>query len=408
MQKRRLPTILSAFVLTGAAGICSILPLTSAFAQYDVTVVMSGLDNPRGLAFGPDGGLYVTEAGRGGTGTTIVSGSGASVSYGTTSAVSRLLGGVQSRVLTGAPSLAPTGGSEATGLQDITFVNGQAFGIIGLGANPLLRSNFSASETGAQFFGNIVRLSLDGSNGIQSVADVSAREVASNPGGDGLDSNPTGIIALGGGGFAVTDAGANALFGVSAAGTVSTLSFVPPRPNPLPFGPPVYQSVPTGIALGPDGAYYFTELTGFPFLPGAANIYRYDPLTSLRTVAYSGFTNLLDLAFSSDGSLYALQLTTNGLAAGPNAGPGVVIRIDTNGNRTIIDNQNLTAPTALAIGQDGALYISNQGSSAGSGQVVRITAAAPEPGALPLIAAGGLLSLVGLARNGVRRRRSNR
>jgi hypothetical protein len=33
-----------------------------------VTVVMSGLDNPRGLALGRNGTLYVAEAGRGGTG----------------------------------------------------------------------------------------------------------------------------------------------------------------------------------------------------------------------------------------------------------------------------------------------------------------------------------------------------
>ena len=33
-------------------------------AQTTVTVVMSGLDSPRGLAFGPEGALYVTEAGR--------------------------------------------------------------------------------------------------------------------------------------------------------------------------------------------------------------------------------------------------------------------------------------------------------------------------------------------------------
>jgi hypothetical protein len=33
-----------------------------------ITQVMHGLDNPRGLAFGPEGGLYVAEAGRGGAG----------------------------------------------------------------------------------------------------------------------------------------------------------------------------------------------------------------------------------------------------------------------------------------------------------------------------------------------------
>ena len=36
------------------------------FARATITTVMSGLDNPRGLAFAPDGGLYVVEAGRGG------------------------------------------------------------------------------------------------------------------------------------------------------------------------------------------------------------------------------------------------------------------------------------------------------------------------------------------------------
>ncbi len=30
-----------------------------------ITTVMSGLDNPRGLAFAPNGALYVAEAGRG-------------------------------------------------------------------------------------------------------------------------------------------------------------------------------------------------------------------------------------------------------------------------------------------------------------------------------------------------------
>jgi glucose/arabinose dehydrogenase len=37
-------------------------------AAQTTSVVMSGLDNPRGLAFGPQGALYVAEAGRAGPG----------------------------------------------------------------------------------------------------------------------------------------------------------------------------------------------------------------------------------------------------------------------------------------------------------------------------------------------------
>jgi len=43
------------------------VPVQHAGAQsVDFDVVASGLANPRGLAFGPDGALYVAEAGRGG------------------------------------------------------------------------------------------------------------------------------------------------------------------------------------------------------------------------------------------------------------------------------------------------------------------------------------------------------
>ncbi|MBC8101953.1 MAG: ScyD/ScyE family protein [Cytophagales bacterium] len=415
MKQLRLSRALTLTALTLASAVtCALLPASAAFAQFDFTVVMSGLNNPRGLAFGPGGALFVTEAGVGGSGTTVTTGDGSAQSLGFTSSVSRLLGGVQSRVFSGAPSLAVTAGGApgngATGLQDITFVNGQAYGLIGLGGDPAIRNSFTAGENanGAQLLGNIVTLALDGSNTITSVADVSAHEAANNPGGgnpgDDVNSNPYGFIALPGGGFAVTDAGGNTLLGVSAGGTVSTLSVLAPRPNPLPFGPPVYQSVPTGIALAPDGSSYFTELTGVPFPAGAANIYRFDPLTNVTSVAYTGFTNLLDLAFAPDGSLYALQLTTNGLASQTGPGPGVLTKIGTDGSRTNISGptENLFFPTAIAVGSDGAIYVSNQGNFAGAGQVVRITATAPEPGSLPLLA-GGLMSLAGLGL--VRRRR---
>ena len=48
-------------VLVALSGIGSLALADSAVGQ---TVVMSGLDNPRGLAFAPNGALYVAEAGR--------------------------------------------------------------------------------------------------------------------------------------------------------------------------------------------------------------------------------------------------------------------------------------------------------------------------------------------------------
>src|SRR5689334_3478700 len=57
-----------ATALLVAAGVLSLAtPVRTAAAQTgDVDVVATGLVNPRGLAFGLDGSLYVAEAGRGG------------------------------------------------------------------------------------------------------------------------------------------------------------------------------------------------------------------------------------------------------------------------------------------------------------------------------------------------------
>jgi glucose/arabinose dehydrogenase len=56
--------------LIAAAVVTLAVALTGAGGAGAATtsVVMSGLDNPRGLTFGPQGALYVAEAGRGGAG----------------------------------------------------------------------------------------------------------------------------------------------------------------------------------------------------------------------------------------------------------------------------------------------------------------------------------------------------
>ncbi len=383
--------------LTNITALAVLIGLSFAFAparlqagEYLIQEVMSGLATPRGLAFGPDGALYVAEAGSGGNGPSIILGSGNEAFLGATSGLSRLLGGVQERVLDGLPCVARADGTEANGLTNIAFdSSGQAYGLFGLGANPALR-NSNLGAAGANL-GTIVRLALDGSGTVEQVADISDHELTANSDGTTVDSNPFGMALLPGGDFIVADAGANDFLKATSTGDVTTLGVLPARPNPLPFGPPVFSSVPTAIAVGPDNAYYIGQLTGFPFPPGAANVYRFDPATAELTVAYTGFTNIIDLTFDGD-SLYVLQITSNGLASSTGPGPGALIKIDVaTGERATIASEGLAFPGSVIAGPDGTLYVSNHTNAPSGGQVLSISLV-PEPSSM-LLAAFGLFGL---------------
>ncbi len=72
-------------------------------------VVAQGLNNPRGMTFGPDGGLYIAEAGVGGP-TCFTFPDGSQVCWGYTSQVTRVLNGQQTVLGPGLISLStPTG-----------------------------------------------------------------------------------------------------------------------------------------------------------------------------------------------------------------------------------------------------------------------------------------------------------
>lgn len=383
-MNKRSDYLLKSFVI-----LMLILIKQSAWAApvYVVEEVMSGLVTPRGLTFGPDGGLYVAEAGSGGDGPSVILGNGNTAFLGATSSLSRLLGGVQTRVLSGLPSVATIDGLDAGGLQDIAFDEaGQAYGLFSFGSDSMQRdANLGAA--GAPL-GTIAQLPLDGIGTLQHVADIAAHEFTANPAGGSVDSNPFGLALTPGGNFIVADAGGNDFLQATSAGIVSTLGVLPAKPNPLPFGPPVYQSVPTTIEIGPDGAYYIGQLTGFPFPPGAANIYRFDPATSAITEAYTGFTNIIDLTFDEDGMLYVLQVSSNGLASPMGPGSGLLLQIDPiTGMRTTIASTGLVFPGAVAAGPDGALYVTNHSNAPIGGQVLRI-AAVPEPTSLVLVTLG--------------------
>jgi sugar lactone lactonase YvrE len=75
------------------------------------------------------------------------------------------------------------------------------------------------------------------------------------------------------------------------------------------------------------------------------------------------------------GQLYALEMTSVPGAPGPAwAGQGKVVRMTAAGTLQTVAS-DLTFPTAMTFGPDGALYVSNRGLGfpPGAGQIVRIT-----------------------------------
>ena len=342
-------------------------------------VVAEGLNNPRGIGIGPDGALYVAESGSGGAGPCIPSAEGGETCFGRTGSVTRITRHSQRRVLTGLPSVAEEGGVAAAGPVDLGFSGWTGYLLVGNpGGGAATREGLGA---GAGRFGKLLKVDL---HGIRSVADFPAFEEANNPDKGGgaepgfeIDSNPNGLLVRKGARY-VTDAGGNDLLKVDHKGRISVVAVFPPRLVPAPPGIPdlppelPMQAVPTSVVKGPDGAYYVGQLTGFPFPPGGANVWRVKPGHDPQ-VFKGGFTNIIDIAFDKRGRLYVLEIATGGLLNTPpdELPVGRLVRVNKDGSTTTLASEGLNAPGGFVLGHHAA-YITNNSILSGAGQVVKV------------------------------------
>ena len=378
---------------TGRAAMlaAALLAAPAMAGTYVSKVVATGLNNPRGLAFGPDGALYIAEAGYylAGGGPVAITPRGPA-GYSETGSITRLSGGTQVRILSGLPSIALTNGTDVSGPNDIVFTpDGIGHVVVGLGMDPTFRTTELSPEGS-----NLGKVYSFSPGPFTPIGDISAYELAHNPVGGALDSNPFHAAAIGNN-LLVTDAGSNTLLKLDRdTGVVSLVAAFPGRFIGPP--PPYSDSVITGVAVGPDGNYYVSELTGFPFTEGAARIYQVTPGGDV-SIAYEGFTMISDIAFGADGSLYVLEVDSNGLAT--EGGTGQIIRIGPGGKQSNVIS-GLVMPTGLEVGGNGKLYVTNFSAMPGIGQVLAISYV-PEPASWAMMIAG-----FGLVGTMARRRRA--
>jgi plastocyanin len=374
---------------TAAATALSVQPITAQDAtpvdsssnespDIRVDIVATGLADPRFIA--TDGEtVYFTESGTGGdTAVFELVGEGtpepsSPVSQrGTTGKCSRVdTDGTVSVIAEGFQSYTFGGNGEIVGAAGIALDgNGKAYVAVGA-PGPFISHIELTGKENALF-------EIDLETGEKRVvADLSPWEINENPDPMTIDSNLYGC-AWREGVVYIADSGGNSILAVDVdSGEISTFAvpggfeapFLGDDGNPLRQGEAAIDSVPSGITLGPDDRFYVTYVTGGPFPAGFAPVDAFT-VSGERDTFASGLSMVTDIAFSSDGTAYAVILSTDFI----NGAPGVVVRLSGDGAHTVVLD-GLQVPNGIAFDANDTMYLTHKASfqPVGGGELLRVT-----------------------------------
>ena len=324
------------------------------------SVFATGFNNPRGLEFGPDGNLYVAEAGVGGGTMSTVGTScqqvpapvGPYMGSPTGGRVSKVdMNGMRTTVTTQIPTSQNALG-DIVGAADVAFLGNTLYTLVTAGGCSHGLPNIPSG---------VYKVNSNGTTSL--VADLSAYQRANpvaHPEED--DFEPDGswysMNNVNGTLYAL-EANHGEMVKIGTDGSVSRVVDISATQGHI---------VPTVFDYR--GNFYVANLNTFPIM-GDSKIFKVTPSGNLLMVADS-LSTVLGIAIGKTSWMYVLENTAG--HPFPTPGAGKIIAISPSGEKSTLVS-GLNFPTGMTMGPDGNLYVSNWGFGRppGGGQVVKVT-----------------------------------
>lgn len=329
-----------------------------------VKIFATGFNNPRGLEFGPDGNLYVAEAGVGGTHLS-TNENCEQVPFPVGPYLGSVTGGGISKispegVKTVLTNQLPTSsaneiiGGDVEGVADVAFIDNTMYALL---------AGAGCSHGVPSIQNGVIKVNADGSWSM--VADISTwlkSHPVAHPEEDDFepDGTPYSMVAVRGDLY-VIEPNHGEFLKVSTDGSISRVADISASQGHI---------VPTTVAY--HGNFFVGNLNTFPIEEGSSKILKINPGGQVKVWA-TGLTTVLGIAIDKKDRMYVLENTVG--APFPTPGMGKIVRIDPSGAKTIVAS-GLSLPTGMTLGPDGKLYVSNIGlgpDAIGGGQVVQVS-----------------------------------